>query len=122
MTIGTGKLLWVAAPVELADNNEPTATFYRLALQTAGITSAIANASPDDLSLLVYPARYRDAVLYTIVSETRREPGRVTFGAPSERPSVSVSVGAGRAALVDRRTGTVIADHPRGSATTSWQP
>ncbi|MCX6538702.1 MAG: cellulase family glycosylhydrolase [Acidobacteria bacterium] len=124
VAMGKGKLLWVAAPVELADNSEPTVTFYRLALQAAGITSVIVNTTPDDSSLLIYPASYRDAVLYTIVSETRREPQRVSFCDPSERPCVSISFGAGRAALVlvDRRTHAVIADYPHGSAARSLQP
>jgi len=121
VTIGKGKLLWVAAPVELADNTEPTVAFYGLALQAAGITSAVAGVTPDDPALLVYPATYRDAVLYTVVSESSTGPKRLMVGAAPDLPSVSVSVGAGRAALVlvDRRTGAVIADYPQGSAATS---
>jgi len=121
VTIGKGKLLWVAAPVELAENTEPTMTFYRLALQAAGITSVVTGVTPDDPALLVYPAIYRDAVLYTVVSESSTGLKRLMVGAAPDLPSVSVSVGAGRAALVlvDRRTGAVIADYPRGSAATS---
>jgi hypothetical protein len=121
VAIGKGRLLWVGAPVELADNVEPTVLLYREALHSAGLTRGTVNTSPIDSSALMYPARYRDAVLYTIVSESATGPRLLTVRAADGLPAVSVSVGAGRAALalVDRRTGAVIADYPRGSASNS---
>jgi hypothetical protein len=118
VAIGKGRLLWVGAPVELAENIEPTVLLYRAALHAAGLTSHTVNSRPVDPSVLIYPARYRDAVLYTIVSESSIGPRRFVVDDAHDSRSVSVSVGAGRAALaiVNRRTGAVIADYPRGSA------
>ena len=68
-------------------------------------TRVVAGVTPDDPALLVYPATYRDAVLYTVVSESSTGPKRLMVGAAPDLPSVSVSVGAGRAALVEVRYG-----------------
>ncbi len=66
--VGRGRLIWSPHPVELAESTEPTVALYRYALEQAGIAPIFALAD-DDPGLLVYPARYRDATLYAIVSE-----------------------------------------------------
>ncbi len=92
--VGRGRLIWSPLPVELAEAVEPTVALYRYALEQAGIAPIFALAD-DDPGLLVYPARFREATLYAIVSErgsptavrlADRESGRVLeLTAPAQR-------------------------------------
>ena len=61
------------------------------------------------------PARYSEAVLYTLLSETSGD-GRVAFTDNATGVSLNVGLRGGRAALVlvNRATRRVIADYPRG--------
>jgi len=119
VTVGRGRVLWTAAPVELAEGWEAVAALYRHALTAAGVAAPV-RVTPDDASVLVYAAPYRDHTLYTVVAESSTPMPRV--GVAPAGPAgahFTVSVGAGRAVLVlvHRATGAVVADYPKGSVT-----
>jgi hypothetical protein len=117
--VGKGRAIWVAAPMELAEESDFAVGVYRHALQTAGVGPAVEQVSPDDASVLIYPAPYRNCTLYTVVSESHGRQKPVNFkAAGSSAPAITVGVSAGRAALVlvDRRTDAVIADYPHKAA------
>lgn len=67
--IGAGKLVFCGLPVELADNIEPATALYQFALKQAVLQSpfSIETADPD---VLIRPTFFKDAVLYSLVSET----------------------------------------------------
>ena len=113
--VGSGQILWSSLPVELADEIEPTAALYRLALKAAGVEPAIATTA--DTGVLIHPAIYDGAVLYTLLSETDTG-GIVTFTHTAAGVTVSSSVRAGGASLVlvDRKRGNVLAAYPEGAA------
>lgn len=102
--VGRGALLWAPLPVELAHEVEPTVALYRHALAAAGIAPAF-DLAGDDPGVLVYPSLYRDAILYTLVSERSRQTAlRWTDRLTGAR--LDVALGPQRAALVlIRRTG-----------------
>jgi len=113
--IGSGLVLSAPLPVELADEIEPTAALYRIAMKAAGIEPAITTTA--DTGVLVHPAIYNGAVLYTLLSETDIG-GVVTFTHPAAGVTVSSNLRAGGASLVlvDRKSGNVLAAYPEGSA------
>jgi hypothetical protein len=106
--LGRGSLIWSPLSVELAEQTEPTVALYRYALARAGIEPAF-ELERDDPGVLAYPAIYRDAVLYALVSEL----GTATTVALGDRETgslVQASLGPGRAALalLDRRDGKLV--------------
>jgi len=116
LPIGAGRLLWTPLPVELAEEVDPTAAVYRAAMKAAGLEPAVTSSAGS--GVLVNPARYRDAVLYTLLSEG---PGddRVVFTDSAAGVSLNVALRGGGAALVlvNRANRQVLADYPRGCAT-----
>jgi hypothetical protein len=118
VVLGAGKILWTGIPVELADATDATESLYRLAIRSAGLTGLSLELTPGDSSVLAFPARYRNAILFTVVSESATASPRVTIRDPESGLSLSVTVGAGRAALalVDRSSRTIVADYPSGCA------
>jgi hypothetical protein len=113
--IGAGRVLWSPHPVELAEEVEPAAALYLAAMKAAGLGPAIETSAGS--SVLIYPARYRDAVLYTLLSEGPVG-GTVAFSDRATGASQTVTVRASGAALVlvNRTTGAVLAECPRGCA------
>jgi len=113
--VGRGRVIWSPLPVELAEEVEPTAACYAAAMKAAGLRPAI--TSDAGSGVLIHPARYSDAVLYTLLSE---KPGddRVAFTDNAAGVSLNVGLRGGRAALVlvNRATRRVIADYPRGGS------
>jgi hypothetical protein len=113
--VGSGQILWASLPVELADEIEPTAALYRFAMEASGVKPAITTSA--DPSVLIHPAIYNGAVLYTLLSETGVG-GMVTFTHKAAGVTVSSNLRAGGASLVlvDRKSGNVLAAYPEGSA------
>lgn len=106
---GRGALLFAPIPVELALEEDAAAALYRHALRAAGIAAPL-DVVDDDPGLLVHVARYRDASLFTVVSEM----GRARAAQWRDRESGArheVRMWPGRAALVlvERRSGREIA-------------
>jgi len=106
--VGRGRLIWSPLPVELAQQVEPTAALYRHALAQAGVAPRFATPRLDP-GVLIYPAVYRDAVLYAVVSQLGA-PASVRFKHVETGTPVETRVLPGRAALilVDRRDGRIL--------------
>jgi hypothetical protein len=95
---GRGRVITSPLPVELADQVAPTAVLYRYALGAANI-EPLFRVERTDPSVLIYPAVYRDAVLYGIVSELGSATAVRLTHAETGTP-LEVALPAGRAALV----------------------
>jgi hypothetical protein len=108
---GKGQILWSPLPIELAQEEAPTSAFYRYCLKLARIQPLFKAA--DLPSVLIYPAVYRDVVLFTIVSESASDTFLRFAPTPTAAP-IQVTIGGGRAAmlLVDRTRGTVMKRYP----------
>lgn len=106
--VGRGRLIWSPLPVELAQQLEPTAALYRYALAQAGVAPRFATRRLDP-GVLIYPAVYRDAVLYAVVSELGG-PTSVSFTHSETATAVEIRLPPGRAALVlvHRRDGRIL--------------
>lgn len=114
MRVGSGQVLWASQPVELAEDVDPTVALYRSAMKAAGVEAAITSAA--DAGVLIHPAMYEDAVLYTLTSESDAG-GIVTFTHPALGMTLSTELRSGGASLVlvRKSNGQVIADYPPGS-------
>ncbi len=113
--LGRGALLFAPVPVELALEEEPAAALYRHALAAAGLASPVA-VEDDDPGVLVHAARYRDASLFTVVSESGwTRP--VRWRDAESGAAYEVRMPPGRAALVlaERRGGREIARYVGGA-------
>jgi hypothetical protein len=117
--LGSGRVVWSPLPVELAEEVDPAAALYLAALRAAGLVPAIASDAAS--GVLIHPARYGDAVLYTLLSE---KPGddRVAFTDGAAGVSLNVALRGGGAALVlvSRSTRQVMADYPPGCTDTGF--
>jgi hypothetical protein len=102
--------------VEIAEEVDPTAAVYRAAMKAAAFEPAVTSSAGS--GVLVNLARYRDAVLYTLLSE-RPGDDRVAFTDRAAGVSLNVALRGGGAAvvLVNRANRQVLADYPRGCAT-----
>jgi len=109
--LGRGRLLWSPLPLEVSDDGAPTAALYRFALGRSGVAPLFTTDAPS--SILVYPARYAQHTLYTVVSETSRDLGVQVTDAETGT-SLRARVAGGRAALIliDRQTGSEVARYP----------
>ncbi len=103
---GRGTIVWSPLPVELAQESEPTAALYRFALKTAGLEPPVTGDIP--ASVLVRPTFFKDAVLYTIVSEAGRDV-EVAWTHRETGTPLHVTARAQHPTLlwVDRKTGRV---------------
>jgi hypothetical protein len=108
ISVGRGLLIWSPLPVELAEQVEPTVALYRNALGEAGIDSTF-TLEPDDPGVLAYPALYRGAALYALVSELGTDTS-VTLSQRKSAFALEIDLPAGRAALalLDRRDGRLL--------------
>jgi hypothetical protein len=108
LPFGSGRAVWSPLPLELGDSMAALVAFYNLALTEAGI-SPIFTATPRTPAVLVLPSLFRDAVLYTFVSETDRDT-QLQVTHLESRTRFPVSVPAQRAAMVllERKTGKII--------------
>jgi hypothetical protein len=106
--VGRGRLIWSPLPVELAHEVEPTVALYRYALQQAGVASQF-SVERADPGVLIYPALYRAAVLYGIVSELG-SPTTARFVHTETGTPAEITLPAGRAALalVSRGDGRMV--------------
>jgi hypothetical protein len=113
--IGSGLVLSAPLPVELADEIEPAAALYRMAMKAASVKTAITTTA--GTGVVIHPAMYNGAVLYTLLSETDVG-GDVTFTHAAAGVTVSSNLRAGGASLVlvDRKGRNVLAAYPEGAA------
>jgi hypothetical protein len=104
---GRGCIVYCPLPIEQAHAEEVTAAVYRVAAESAGLSSL--NAAPA-AGLLVHPVILRESILCLTVNESNREqctellaPGDETW-----RRQISVPAGRGAMFLFDRATGGVL--------------
>ncbi|MDI6828229.1 MAG: hypothetical protein QME62_07090, partial [Armatimonadota bacterium] len=113
-TIGAGKLVFASLPFELADNPEPLAALYSYALKQATVPPPYTVSKPDK-GILIRPLFFREAILYTVVSETNMDKEFDLTDAITGR-TLKVKVPAQRAImfLISRPKGQVLAEYGSG--------
>lgn len=111
--IGSGKLIYCTLPVELADNDEPMIALYRFALKQAILQPPFTTELLEP-GVFVRPVFFRDAILYSFVSETSPDK-ELTFTDNATCTAFTASIPAQGAAmlLVSRQDGTVLARYAR---------
>lgn len=67
---GKGKIVWVADPVEFAENYEPAAALYSYAKNIAGVLPVFRQIQPLSPGVLAFPTVLQNAVLYSFSSES----------------------------------------------------
>ena len=105
---GTGKIIWSPLPVELAEDIKPSVALYAYALGQSNCDPGFATDKRDS-SILVLPSVFRDAVLYTCVSENARD-AEVRITHHETGTTFAVKVPGQRTAMVflNRKDGKVI--------------
>lgn len=97
-TIGSGRILFAALPLELNDNLQAVGDVYRYALKVAGIVPTY-STSIQDPGIMISPTRYPHATLYVMTSESA-EPSAVSFEDQLSGKRFSGRIEAGRAAMI----------------------
>jgi hypothetical protein len=107
-TVGKGRLLFAALPLELNDNLQAIGDVYRYALRIARVAPAY-STTVQDPGILIAATRFPHATLYVITSESGR-PSGVSFRDQLSRKQFSGRLEPGRAAmLLVEENGTVSA-------------
>jgi hypothetical protein len=112
-TVGKGKILFAALPIELNDNLQAVGDVYRYALKVAGVSSVYSTTS-QDFGILICPTRFPHATLYVLTSESDRRTD-VSFRDEASGKQFSGNLEPGRAALL------VVSDDGSLAATYNWQ-
>lgn len=97
LTLGKGKVLFSAFPLELNGDLASVAKVYADALKTAGI-GATYTTEVKNQGILICPTRLPHATLYVLTSETEAMP--VSFHDTRSNKTFTGPLGAGRAALL----------------------
>ena len=66
---GKGRIFWVAYPVELAEDLQPTADLYSYVSSRLNITPMFTTQSPLSPGILAFPIALADSMLYVFVSD-----------------------------------------------------
>jgi hypothetical protein len=104
---GRGKIVYCPVPAELAQGELQTAGLYRFAAAQAGIECPAGS----DAALLVRPVEFGRATLYLLVNESgRAQKARLVGPAGAWRHAVAVEPGRIAMALIDRKSGKVLAE------------
>ncbi|MDH7480908.1 MAG: hypothetical protein QHH26_02895 [Armatimonadota bacterium] len=112
-TIGAGKLIFASLPFELADNSEPLAALYSFALKQAAVISPFKiETEALDPGVLIRPLLFKEAILYTIVSETNMD-RQFDLTDMQSGKTLKVRVPSQRAVmfLIDRIRGQILAEY-----------
>ncbi len=96
--LGTGRILYFAPPLELADQVDEIGRIYRYAIKRAGVTVPYETGC-DDPGILICPTRLPDATLYVLTSESAGN-APVTFRDRLSGADFRVSLSPGRGALL----------------------
>ncbi len=109
-TLGLGKIIFSALPLELNDNLQAIGDVYKYAAKQAGVTSAY-STSLQNPAILICPTRFPHATLYVVTSESGNR-AEVSFEDHLSGKSFSTPLEAGRAAmLVVAEGGQVLASY-----------
>jgi Beta-galactosidase len=105
-TVGKGRLLFAALPLELNDNLQAIGDVYRYALKIAGVAPAY-STTVQDPGILISPTRLPHATLYVVTSESGK-PSDVSFQDQLSGKQFSGTLEPGHAAmLLVEENGTV---------------
>jgi hypothetical protein len=96
-SLGRGKVLFAALPIELNDNLAAVGDVYRYALNAAGV-KPVYSTPISDPGIIICPTEYPDATLYVITSETDGK--RVDFTDLRSGKHLTGSLENGRAAIL----------------------
>ncbi len=112
LPLGRGEILWSPTSVELASDPAQTVELYHWALGRARVAPAF-TVDGADASILVHAAAYREAVLFTLASETQRA-ATLRLRYRDAGRDLEVTLPGERAALllVARSDGRLIARYP----------
>lgn len=97
ISLGQGKVLFSALPLEMNDNLQPVADVYAYALKTAGV-SATYTTEVQSPGILICPTKLPHATLYVLTSETATM--SVSFHDARSGKEFTGMLDAGRAALL----------------------
>ena len=95
--LGSGRLLYVPLPVELAESLDSISRVYRYAIGKAGIAK-IYEASTDDPGILICPTQLAEATLYALTSESSA-PAHFSLRDLASGATFDIHLAPGRAAL-----------------------
>jgi hypothetical protein len=111
--MGRGAMWWSPVAAELEAETGPTVALYRWALAEAGIAAAVTVTGAGDATL-VHAARYRHAVLLTVVTPRGERPSPMHVRIPDGARALDVDLPAERVNLVvvRRSDGRVVARYP----------
>jgi len=108
--LGTGRILYFALPLELADQLDEVGRIYKFAMNRAGVISAY-ETSCEDPGILICPTRLPDATLYVLTSESAGA-AAVAFLDKLSGADFHVNLPPGRAALLlIGRDGRILASY-----------
>jgi hypothetical protein len=96
-TVGKGKILFSALPLELNGNLQAVANVYRYALKAANV-SPVYTTTLKDPGILICPTRFPKATLYVLTSES--DQNDVSFEDLRSGRNFSGTLPSGRAALL----------------------
>jgi hypothetical protein len=96
--VGTGRILYCALPLELADQLGEVGRIYRYAMERAGVNSPYSTSCTDP-GILICPTQLPEATLYILTSESSTT-GHVDFRDARSGREISITLPPGRAALV----------------------
>ncbi len=96
-TVGRGKILFVALPLELNDNLKAVGEVYQYALKTANV-DAVYSSTLEDPGILICPTRFPHATLYAISSES--DDPEVSFRDARSTKEFSARLAPGHGALL----------------------
>ena len=112
LSLGQGKLLWSAYPVELAEGSSAAAGDYEKILQRLAINEPFVTTAAAPPGTLIYSIELRDSVLYILESESDQTAdidlrdaltgAGVKFHLPAQRAAL---------ALIDKKTKQIIAKY-----------
>ncbi len=112
-TLGRGKIIFSALPLELNDDLQAVGDVYKYAAKQAGVTSAY-STSTQDPAILICPTRFPHATLYVVTSESAKT-ADVSFEDHLSGKSFSTTIEAGRAAML------VVGDDGHVRASYGWK-
>lgn len=97
-TLGNGKIVFAALPLELNDNLQAVGDVYKYAVELAGIPPTYTTTMQDP-GILICPTRFPHATLYVITSESE-EPSDVFFQDRLSGKTFSGKLNSGHAAIL----------------------
>ena len=112
MSLGAGKLILFAYPIELAEGTTPAAHEYESILQRFAIAAPFTAPSTTPAGVLVYPVELQDSLLYVLESESDRDADldikdsvtgvNIKFRLPAQRAALAV---------IDKKTKQIVAKY-----------